>query len=139
MNDAFVTTMNRLQVCLLSVNLLEYFLLVNVGDLLFLPTQEARNALKALCVEGLIDSLNGMGQKLEKIQKSLDDYLEQKRQQFPRFYFLSSDDLLDILGQAKDPRNVQASGFCKDHLLAGKKNCCRNHHNILNDLITSLI
>mgnify|MGYP000706966107 CR=1 FL=1 len=69
--------------------------------------QEVLNVRSALCVDGLMDLFNGMSQKLEKIQKSLDDYLEQKRQQFPRFYFLSSDDLLDILGQAKDPRNVQ--------------------------------
>ena len=69
--------------------------------------QEILNARNALCVDGLMDLFIGMAQKLEKIQKSLDDYLEQKRQQFPRFYFLSSDDLLDILGQAKDPRNVQ--------------------------------
>ena len=47
----------------------------------------------------MLERLNDMNNKLEDIQKSLDMYLETKRQIFPRFYFLSNDDLLEILGQ----------------------------------------
>ena len=65
------------------------------------------NCLKACTAHGLLESFQDMDSKLEKIQKSLENYLENKRQQFPRFYFLSSEDLLEILGQAKDPMNVQ--------------------------------
>ena len=47
-----------------------------------------------------------MNEKFEIIGKSLDMYLETKRQIFPRFYFISNDDLLEILGQGKNPEAV---------------------------------
>ena len=61
-------------------------------------------------LSGLLELLNEMNRKLEMIQRSLDMYLETKRQHFPRFYFISNDDLLEILGQAKNPVAVSLGG-----------------------------
>ena len=41
----------------------------------------------------------------------LKDYLETKRLVFARFYFLSNEDLLDILANSKNPDAVQV---CKN-------------------------
>jgi len=65
------------------------------------------NALVCCRFPGYLALLEGMDKSLEEIQRALDQYLENKRQQFPRFYFLSNDDLLEILGQSKDPVQVQ--------------------------------
>ncbi|CAN0190805.1 unnamed protein product [Ectocarpus sp. 12 AP-2014] len=46
--------------------------------------------------------------QLERCQKALSDFLEEKRSAMPRFYFIGDEDLLEILGQAKNPTIIQA-------------------------------
>ncbi len=48
-----------------------------------------------------------MLERLERCQKSLNEFLEEKRSSFPRFYFIGDDDLLQILGQATKPAVIQ--------------------------------
>ncbi|TNJ26760.1 Dynein heavy chain [Giardia muris] len=55
----------------------------------------------------LESSLRRYEQILDSIQKSLDEYLQNKRMSFARLYFLSDEELLDILSQSKNPHAIQ--------------------------------
>ncbi|XP_064233927.1 dynein axonemal heavy chain 6 isoform X4 [Aotus nancymaae] len=65
------------------------------------------NALRAATQPGLLETFQNNNALLDQIQKCLEAYLESKRVIFPRFYFLSNDELLEILAQTQNPQAVQ--------------------------------
>ena len=54
----------------------------------------------------LVQQLNDNNKMLEEITKALQEYMERKRSEFPRFYFLSDDELLDILANSDKVQEV---------------------------------
>jgi dynein heavy chain, axonemal len=56
-----------------------------------------KNCVEACNQDGLCKRLQDQLHELELCEKALADFKESKRRAFPRFYFVSSNDLLDIL------------------------------------------
>lgn len=54
------------------------------------------------------DKLKGILEQIERCQKSLMEYLEAKRNKLPRFYFISDEDLLEMLAHSQSPAVIQA-------------------------------
>ncbi len=57
--------------------------------------------LDVLNIPGVQKSLERLADLLSKIQKALGEYLERERANFPRFYFVGDEDLLEIIGNSK--------------------------------------
>lgn len=68
---------------------------------------ESRTCLAACCLSDVPQHvLPGLMEQLELIQKSLSAYLESKRGEFARFYFVADATLLEILSLGSDPAAV---------------------------------
>uniref|UniRef100_A0A8V1A4F4 Dynein axonemal heavy chain 1 n=1 Tax=Gallus gallus TaxID=9031 RepID=A0A8V1A4F4_CHICK len=86
----------------------ERFQVVDTDWRIIMKNANENPEVMSLCPDpALLENLQKCNRLLELVQKGLSEYLETKRGAFPRFYFLSDDELLEILSQTKDPTAVQ--------------------------------
>ena len=89
----------------------------------------------ACCVRGdsqyRIEELKMISAELDKCTNSLTDYLDSKKMALPRFYFISDEDLLEILGTS-DPTKISP------HLLKLFDNCAALKFGAGNKQITEM-
>jgi dynein heavy chain 1 len=64
--------------------------------------------LEIVAMKNIMQVLERLGESLGKLQKALGDYLERQRSGFSRFYFVGDEDLLEMIGNGRDPVQVHA-------------------------------
>ncbi|KNC98871.1 dynein beta chain, flagellar outer arm [Spizellomyces punctatus DAOM BR117] len=101
----FVMTADMKFQDLLSLQLHKFEDDVKVMDLMK-EASKTPNCVEACTKEGLFEKLENLQGQLALCEKSLAEYLETKRLAFPRFYFVSASDLLDILAKGNMPQAV---------------------------------
>ncbi|XP_060895064.1 dynein axonemal heavy chain 10 [Labrus mixtus] len=67
---------------------------------IMIDTVKGPNIKRSCLVPNRLTDLQNLSDGLERCQKSLNDYLDSKRNAFPRFFFISDDELLSILGSS---------------------------------------
>ncbi len=67
-------------------------------ELIMKKTAEDSNVMRSCCLNGRLQSLENILSEIDICQKQLSHYLNSKRNIFSRFYFISDEELLSILG-----------------------------------------
>ena len=67
---------------------------------------EVKNILKFCVIDGMYKRLDKIEGELKVCEKALNEFLDSKRKAFPRFYFVSVNDLLDILSNGNSPAKI---------------------------------
>jgi dynein heavy chain 2 len=75
---------------------------------IMMSIQRDNRVVSIVSYPGIRDILVTLVDQLERCQKALSEFMEEKRSKFARFYFLGDEDLLEILGQAKNPSVIQS-------------------------------
>lgn len=57
-------------------------------------------------MENITDKFEGMNETLDGIQRHLRTFLREKRCTFARFFFLSDEDMFELLGKVQEPKVV---------------------------------
>lgn len=65
------------------------------------------NVMETASQPGLLEAMTDANRMMENVLVGVSNYLERKRLFFPRFFFLSNDEMLEILSETKDPLRVQ--------------------------------
>eukprot|EP01135_Chromosphaera_perkinsii_P008555 Nk52_evm21s1400 gene=Nk52_evmTU21s1400 len=65
-----------------------------------------KSAIEASEHPGILQTFDKFLKNFQRSEKALTEYLNSKRNEFPRFYFVSSHDLMDILAHGHEPRKI---------------------------------
>ncbi|CAI6360698.1 unnamed protein product [Macrosiphum euphorbiae] len=91
----------------MPIESIDYDILTEEWKEITIQMYKENNLFRACNSKSLFKHLNTMNYRLEVIQRALEVYMESKRHVFPRFYFISNCELLEILGNSKNSESIQ--------------------------------